>query len=302
MGENRAQIVLQTNLPGALARRSGKVRDVYDYGDGLLIVATDRISVFDVVLPSGIPDKGRVLTGLSLFWFAKTAHLVPNHLLSARVEDFPQPVQPYADMLRGRSMWVRKAEVVPVECVVRGYLAGSAWKEYKATGRIGDHDLPSGLREADKLPEPIFTPTTKAESGHDEKITRTQVAEILGANLARRIEDLSLQLYNFAAAYVAERGFLLVDTKFEFGLADGKLILVDEILTPDSSRYWDASRWEPGHSQDGFDKQHVRDYTESTGWNKEPPGPELPPDVIARTRALYLQAYERITGHALPEA
>ncbi len=299
MGDERAKVVLQTDLPGAVSRRSGKVRDVYDYGDGVLLVASDRISVFDVILPSGIPDKGRVLTGLSVFWFGKTAHIVPNHLLSADVADFPQAVQPYADILRGRAMWCRKAEVVPVECVARGYLAGSGWKEYRETGKVGDHHLPPGLREADRLPEPIFTPTTKAEAGHDLKITRAEVADLLGADLASRIERLTLELYSFAADYVAQRGFLLVDTKFEFGIADGELIVADEMLTPDSSRYWEAARWQPGRPQEGFDKQHVRDYTEGTGWDKEPPGPQLPPDIVARTRDTYLRAYERITGHPL---
>ncbi len=300
MGWDRSKIILSTDLPGALSKRSGKVRDIYDYGDGLLIVATDRISVFDVVLPSGIPDKGRVLTGLSVFWFEKTKDLVPNHLISAEVADMPAAVQDYADMLAGRAMWVHKAQVIPIECVVRGYLAGSAWKEYKSTGKVGDHDLPAGLHEADKLPKPIFTPTTKAETGHDVKLTRAEMAEQIGKELAHQLEELSLSIYEFAANYVAQRGFLLADTKFEFGYIDGQLCLVDELLTPDSSRYWDASQWQPGRPQEGFDKQYVRDFTEGTGWNKEPPGPELPPDVVAKTRQLYLQAYERIIGHPLP--
>lgn len=299
MSTQRARVILQTDLPGALSRRSGKVRDIYDYGDGLLIVATDRISVFDVVLPTGIPDKGRVLTGLSIFWFDKTRHIVPNHLISSNIADMPSAVRDYRDLLAGRAMWVRKAEVVPVECVVRGYLAGSAWKEYKATGKVSDHDLPPGLQEAEKLAEPIFTPSTKAASGHDEKITRAQMADMVGRDLAQRLEELSLEIYRFAADYAAGRGFILADTKFEFGFVEGELCLVDELLTPDSSRYWDASKWQPGRPQEGFDKQYVRDYTESTGWDKEPPGPELPPEVVARTRRLYLQAYERIAGQPL---
>lgn len=299
MSTQRARVILQTDLPGALSRRSGKVRDIYDYGDGLLIVATDRISVFDVVLPTGIPDKGKVLTGLSIFWFDKTRHIVPNHLISTNIADMPSAVRSYRDLLAGRAMWVRKAEVVPVECVVRGYLAGSAWKEYKATGKVSDHDLPPGLQEAEKLAEPIFTPSTKAASGHDEKITRAQMADMVGRDLAQRLEELSLEIYRFAADYAAGRGFILADTKFEFGFVEGELCLVDELLTPDSSRYWDASKWQPGRPQEGFDKQYVRDYTESTGWDKEPPGPELPPEVVARTRRLYLQAYERITGQPL---
>ncbi len=301
MPEGRSQVILQTDLPGAVERRQGKVRDIYDYGDGLLMVATDRISAFDVVLPTGIPDKGRVLTGLSIFWFAKTEHIVPNHLISADPTDFPEPTKPFADMLRGRAMWVKKAQPIPIECVVRGYLAGSAWKEYQQTGRVSDHNLPAGLRLADKLPEPIFTPATKARTGHDENITRAQMAEMVGRELAEQLEELSLQIYRFAADYLAQRGFILADTKFEFGLIDGQVHLIDELLTPDSSRYWDAELWEPGKQQQAFDKQYVRDYLETLDWDKQPPGPELPPEVVARTRELYLKAYERITGQPLPQ-
>ena len=299
MSERRTAVVLETDLPGAVSRRSGKVRDIYDYGDGLLLVATDRISAFDCVLPTGIPDKGRVLTGLSLFWFERTKHIVPNHLLSADPKDFPAAVDEYAEMLLGRAMWVRKAAVVPIECVVRGYLAGSAWKEYQATGRISDHQLPAGLRLADKLPEPIFTPATKALTGHDENITRQRAAEIVGPELAQKLEELSLTLYSFAADYAAQRGFLLCDTKFEFGMVDGELILIDEILTPDASRYWDAAKYEPGKQQEAFDKQYVRDYLETLDWDKTPPAPPLPPEVVAETRRIYLSAYERITGRPL---
>lgn len=299
MSDCRAAVVLETDLPGALSRRSGKVRDIYDYGEGLLLVATDRISAFDCVLPTGIPDKGRVLTGLSVFWFERTRHIVPNHLISADPADFPPAVAEYSDILRGRAMWVRKAEVVPIECVVRGYLAGSAWKEYQSTGRIGDHSLPPGLQLADKLPQPIFTPATKAQTGHDENISRAQAAEIVGDELAEKLEELSLALYSFAANYVAQRGFLLCDTKFEFGMADGELILIDELLTPDASRYWDASKYKPGKQQEAFDKQYVRDYLETLDWDKTPPAPPLPPDVVAQTRRIYLSAYERITGQPL---
>jgi len=299
LSERRTAVVLETDLPGAVSRRSGKVRDIYDYGDGLLLVATDRISAFDCVLPTGIPDKGRVLTGLSLFWFERTKHIVPNHLLSADPKDFPAAVDEYAEMLLGRAMWVRKAAVVPIECVVRGYLAGSAWKEYQATGRISDHQLPAGLRLADKLPEPIFTPATKALTGHDENITRQRAAEIVGPELAQKLEELSLTLYSFAADYAAQRGFLLCDTKFEFGMVDGELILIDEILTPDASRYWDAAKYEPGKQQEAFDKQYVRDYLETLDWDKTPPAPPLPPEVVAETRRIYLSAYERITGRPL---
>ena len=298
----RPKVVLQTDLPGAIAKRSGKVRDIYDFGEGLLIVATDRISVFDVVLPTGIPDKGRVLTGLSVFWFKKTSFMVPNHLISAEVADFPEPVRAFEKLLQGRAMWCRKAEVIPVECVVRGYLAGSGWREYEATGKVGDHSLPPGLQKGARLPEPIFTPTTKAASGqHDEKITRAELAEMVGKKLAEKLEELSLQIYSFAEEYVRQRGLILADTKFEFGFIDGQLSLVDELLTPDSSRYWDAASWEPGKPPDAFDKQFARDYTESTGWNKQPPGPELPADVVAETRRQYLEAYRRITGEELPQ-
>ncbi len=298
----RPRVVLQTDLPGAVSKRSGKVRDIYDFGEGLLMVATDRLSVFDVVLPTGIPDKGRVLTGLSVFWFNKTRSIVPNHLVSADVAHFPEPARRFERPLRGRAMWCRKAEVIPVECVVRGYLAGSGWKEYQETGKVSDHDLPPGLLKGAKLPEPIFTPTTKARAGHDEKITRAQLAEQVGKQLAERLEELSLQIYTFAEQYLRERGLILADTKFEFGFIDGELCLVDELLTPDSSRYWDAASWKPGEPPEAFDKQFARDYAESTGWNKQPPGPELPPAVVAETRRQYLEAYRRVTGQELPPA
>ena len=299
MGVDREKVVLETDLPGALSRRSGKVRDIYEYADGLLMVATDRISAFDCILPTGIPGKGRVLTGLSVFWFERTRHIIFNHLLSADVADFPAAVQDEADMLRGRAMWVRKAQTVPIECVVRGYLAGSGWKEYAATGKIGDHDLPAGLGQADKLPQPIFTPSIMAETGHDENIARAQAAEIVGAELAEALEELAIEVFTFAADYAATRGFLLCDTKFEFGVADGELILIDEILTPDSSRYWEASSWAPGKQPEAFDKQYVRDYLETLDWDKTPPAPPLSAEVVAETRRLYLSAYERVTGEAL---
>ncbi len=301
MSERPTQAVLETDLPGAIARRQGKVRDIYDYGDGLLIVATDRISAFDVVMPNGIPGKGKVLCGLSLFWFDLTRHIVPNHVLSADPKDFPAPTRPFADILSGRSMWCQKAEVVPVECVVRGYLAGSGWKSYQRTGEVCGHKLPPGLVESARLPEPIFTPTTKEESGHDQPVTMVQVRDRVGAELAEELQAKSLALYQFAADYAAERGFLLCDTKFEFGLVDGKLILVDEILTPDSSRYWAAAKYEPGRPQEAFDKQYVRDYLETLDWNKEPPGPMLPGEVVAETRRIYQEAFRRLTGMEPPE-
>ena len=288
--------VLKTDLPGALSSRSGKVRDIYDYGDGLLIVASDRISAFDVIMANGIPGKGKILTQLSLFWFDLLKGVLPNHLISAEVADFPAPTQAFADILAGRSMWVRKAEVVQVECVVRGYLAGSGWKAYQQTGEILGHKLPAGLRLADKLPEPIFTPAIKAESGHDENISVARMAEIIGQDLAIELEQTSLALFNHASQLASAKGFLLCDTKFEFGLHEGKLILVDEIFTPDSSRWWDAAKYEPGKQQESFDKQYVRDYLEGIGWDKEPPAPELPPDVVAETRRIYEEALRRLTA------
>lgn len=296
MSDLAERTVLSTDLPGALSRRQGKVRDIYDYGDGLLIVASDRISAFDSIMPNGIPGKGKVLTGISLFWFAQTGHIIPNHLLSAEVPDFPAATHPFAAILAGRSMWVRKAEVVPVECVVRGYLAGSGWKAYQQTGEILGHKLPEGLVLASKLPAPIFTPAIKAESGHDENISVARMADEIGLELATQLEQTSLALFNFASELAAAKGFLLCDTKFEFGLSEGKLILVDEIFTPDSSRWWEASKWEPGKPQESFDKQYVRDYLEGIGWDKEPPAPELPPDVVAETRRIYEEALRRLTS------
>ncbi len=300
MSERPEQALLETDLPGALSRRQGKVRDIYDYGTGLLLVATDRISAFDVVMPNGIPGKGKILTQLSVFWFGLTEHIIGNHLLSDRVEDFPSAVQDFAAILAERSMWCRKAEVVPIECVVRGYLAGSAWKSYQKTGKVGEYELGPGLVEAQKLPEPLFTPTTKEASGHDIPVDMQGVRDRVGTELAERLRDVSLQLYTFAADYVAQRGFLLCDTKFEFGLADGELILVDELLTPDSSRYWDAASYQPGQSQEAFDKQFVRDYLETLDWNKEPPAPELPGHVVSETRRIYQEAFRRITGRQPP--
>lgn len=299
MSERPEQAILATDLPGAISRRQGKVRDIYEYGDGVLLIATDRISAFDVVMPNGIPEKGKVLTQLSLFWFDRLAELVPNHLISADVADFPGAVADHADILAGRTMWVHKAEVLPVECVARGYLTGSAWKSYQATGEVCGHKLPSGMVESQRLPEPIFTPATKAESGHDENIDRETCAHMVGSEMARWLETLTLQLYLAAADYVADRGLILCDTKFEFGMIDGTLTLVDEALTPDSSRYWDAEKYAPGQPQESFDKQFVRDYLEGLDWDKEPPGPQLPAEVVAETRRIYRTIYRRITGSEL---
>jgi phosphoribosylaminoimidazole-succinocarboxamide synthase len=269
---------------------SGKVREMYDMGDRLLMVASDRISTYDVVHPNGIPDKGKVLTGLSAFWFAKTGHIVPNHFLSA-TDGVP-------DEVRGRAILARKLEMLPVECVVRGYITGSGWKDYQATGRVSGIELPPGLRESERLPTPIFTPSTKAEVGHDEAIDFERATELVGdRDLAGRLRDLSLALYAFAHEHARERGVILADTKFEFGLdAEGRLTVGDEVLTPDSSRFWPADSYEPGRPQPSYDKQYVRDWASETGWDKTPPAPELPAEVVEGTRARYVEAYEKITG------
>ncbi|MFQ6130712.1 MAG: phosphoribosylaminoimidazolesuccinocarboxamide synthase [Armatimonadota bacterium] len=301
---SKGEPLLTTDLPGAQSRRSGKVRDIYDYGDTLLIVATDRISAFDVVMPTGIPGKGRILSGLSRHWFGLTEHLVPNHLLTMDPAEFPPGAREQAEMLAGRAMLVRKGEVIPVECVVRGYLAGSGWRDYQETGTVGGHKLPEGLRLSDRLPQPIFSPATKEASGHDINITVEQAAEMVGAELAQKLEQLSLELYRFAAEHAAERGFILCDTKFEFGRVNGEIILIDEVFTPDSSRYWDARECQPGVQQEAFDKQYLRDWLEELvaagKWNKEYPGPELPDEVVAGVLKRYVEAYERITGEAAP--
>jgi phosphoribosylaminoimidazole-succinocarboxamide synthase len=274
---------------------SGKVREIYDLGDRLLMVASDRISTYDVVHPNPIPDKGKVLTGLSAFWFAKTGHIVANHYLSA-TEGVP-------DEVRGRAMVVRKLEMLPVECVVRGYITGSGWKDYQATGSVSGIELPPGLRESDRLPTPIFTPSTKAEEGHDEAIDFERAAELVGdRELMGRVRDVSIALYQFAADHARDRGVILADTKFEFGLdPSGELVVGDEVLTPDSSRYWPADTYEPGHGQPSFDKQYVRDWASGSGWDKTPPAPEVPADVVEGTRARYVEAYEKITGEPFGE-
>ena len=289
--------IVQTELAGLRLHGRGKVRDIYDLGDHYLIVASDRLSAFDVVLPTPIPNKGKVLTQMSEFWFEHLKDVVPNHLVSTRLEDFPPEVRRHREQVQGRSMLVRKATVFPIECVVRGYLAGSGWKDYQATGAVCGHVLADGLRDSDKLPEPIFTPATKAHEGHDENIDRERAAELLGQERFDEVERVSLELYRHASEYAAERGILIADTKFELGLdEDGRLVLADEAFTPDSSRFWPADEYEPGRAQPSFDKQFVRDYCESLGWDKTPPGPELPEDVVAGTRARYVEAFERLTG------
>ncbi|MCZ6481121.1 MAG: phosphoribosylaminoimidazolesuccinocarboxamide synthase [Candidatus Methylomirabilales bacterium] len=294
-------VVMETNLPGLPAPRRGKVRDIYDFGDRLLIVATDRISAFDVVLPTAIPDKGKILTQLSRFWFERTADIVPNHLLSTDVEEFPPPCRPYPPLLAGRSMLVRQANPLPVECIVRGYLAGSAWEEYRQTGSVCGMKVHAGLVESSRLDPPLFTPSTKGEYGeHDVNITFDQAAVRIGSKVAERVRDLSVAIYERAHAFAAERGIIVADTKFEFGFDDetGELMLIDEVLTPDSSRFWPKDGYVPGRPQPSFDKQYIRDYLEAVGWDEWPPGPALPPEVVAQIRARYLEALERLTGRS----
>ncbi len=295
-------VVLETNFPTLTLARRGKVRDVYDLGEHLLIVATDRISAFDYVLGSGIPDKGTVLTQLSAFWFSKIGDLTPHHLVSVNVADFPAMTSPYHATLRGRSMLVTKTDPLPVECVARGYLSGSGWKDYQRTGAVCGHALPAGLKESDRLPKPVFTPATKAETGHDENISEAQAAEIVGQDTAVRLRDLTLAIYGRAVAHAETCGIIIADTKFEFGRKDGQLILIDEVLTPDSSRFWPKASYAPGHGQPSYDKQFVRDHLEHIGWNKQPPVPSLPADVIEKTREKYRDAYRLLTGHDLQDA
>jgi phosphoribosylaminoimidazole-succinocarboxamide synthase len=291
------RVVQETKFAGITPVARGKVRDIYDAGDNLLIVATDRLSAFDVILPTPIPDKGRVLTQLSLFWFDLLKNVIPNHVLSAT--EFPAPFAEYREELAGRTMLVRKTEPLPIECVVRGYVSGSGWKDYLATGKICGIALPAGLRESDRLTEPIFTPATKAVTGHDENISFESAAALVGSERAKQVRDVSLEIYRRAAAYAEPRGILLADTKFEFGLLKDELIWIDEALTPDSSRFWPAGQYKPGGPQASFDKQFVRDYLESIRWPKTPPGPELPSEVVAATRAKYREAYRILTGREL---
>jgi phosphoribosylaminoimidazole-succinocarboxamide synthase len=287
--------LLQSSLPFPVRR--GKVRDVYDLGEQILFVATDRISAFDCIMPTPIPDKGRILTALSLFWFEQFAEKFENHLITANVSEYPAAVKPFREQIEGRSMLVKKAEVIMIECVARGYLAGSGWKEYQQSGTVCGIRLPAGLRQCDKLPEAIFTPATKEESGHDINIGFDETAKCVGAELAGKLRDLTLRIYRWAAEYAATRGVIIADTKFEFGaLPDGQIILIDEVLTPDSSRFWPADKYAPGRDQESFDKQFVRNWLETQPWNKTPPAPMLPEDVVMGTRARYVEAYELLTG------
>ncbi|MGB6877143.1 MAG: phosphoribosylaminoimidazolesuccinocarboxamide synthase [Candidatus Acidiferrales bacterium] len=289
--------ISQTDFAGLTLLARGKVRDIYDLGDRLLIVATDRLSAFDVILPTPIPDKGRVLTQLSLFWFDKLKGMVPHHVINAT--DFSGDLAPHAAALRGRSMIVRRTQPVPIECVARGYISGSGWKDYRATGKICGIPLPAGLKESDRLPEPIFTPATKATTGHDENISFEEAASQIGEALAGRLRDITLEVYRRASEFAAERGIIIADTKLEFGIDRGELVWIDEALTPDSSRFWPADSYEPGKPQPSFDKQYVRDYLERIGWSKQPPAPALPAGVVDATRAKYREAYKRLTGREL---
>lgn len=294
-------VLLQTDFPELELYASGKVRDIYHVdADHLLFVATDRISAFDYVLATGIPQKGRVLTQLSLFWFDFLKYIVPNHLATAEVAQYPPELQAYADQLRGRSMLVVRADMVAIECVVRGYLSGSGWKEYKASGSVCGISLPTGLRESDKLPHPIFTPAIKATSGHDENISFERMVQLAGRELSERLRELSIKIYQTAADYAETRGIIIADTKFEFGQTPKGLVLADEVLTPDSSRFWPVDKYRPGGAQESFDKQYVRDYLESIKWNKQPPAPGLPPEVADRTSEKYVDAYTKLTGRPLP--
>jgi phosphoribosylaminoimidazole-succinocarboxamide synthase len=298
--ETPDQVLIQTDFPDLELFASGKVRDVYRVGtDRLLFVASDRISAFDYVLATGILHKGRVLTQLSLFWFEFLKDVVANHLVTADVSRYPAEVRAYADQLRGRSMLVQRAEMFPVECVVRGYLSGSGWKEYKATGSVCGIKLPAGLRESDQLPEPIFTPATKATTGHDENISFEHMTQLVDAEDARQLRDLSLAIYQKAADYARSKGIIIADTKFEFGRTAAGITLADEVLTPDSSRFWPADKYKPGMMQESFDKQYVRDYLEEIRWNKQPPAPALPPEVARKTSEKYVEAYQQVTGRDL---
>ncbi len=300
MPESRnTDVVTKTDFTGLKFLSRGKVRDIYEVDGKILLVATDRISAFDCVMPNGIPNKGRVLTALSKYWFDFTQHIIPNHVIATDVEEYPASIKPYRDILRGRSMLVRKAKPYPVECVVRGYLAGSAVKEYRQSQSVCGIKLPAGLRESEKLPEPMFTPATKAQSGHDINISHKKMADIVGKDKAKLLMEKSMAIFNAATEHVASRGLILSDTKFELGDCDGEMILIDELLTPDSSRYWLAETYEVGKPQTNFDKQYVRDYLETLDWDKTPPAPELPPEVVARTEEIYKQAYRLVTGKDL---
>lgn len=295
------QLVMKTELEGIPLLKRGKVRDVYDLGSELLIVATDRISAFDVVLPTGIPNKGKVLTQISIFWFDQVKDLVENHIITTEVDEYPPELRAYRDLLRGRSMLVKKAKPMPVECIVRGYISGSGWADYKNTGKVCGITLPEGLMESQKLPEPIFTPSTKAEEGHDVNISYEEVISVVGAETAKFLREKSLEVYKRASHIAEEKGIIIADTKLEFGLYDGKLLLIDELLTPDSSRFWSKKDYLPGRAQDSFDKQIVRDYLISIKWDKKPPAPELPPEIVKKTSLRYQEILQILTGKGVSD-
>lgn len=292
-------VLLNIDLPGVKLFKRGKVRDVFDVDGNLLIVASDRISAFDFIMPNGIPDKGKILTQISLFWFDFTKNIIKNHLLITDADQYPAQLQPYKDQLSKRSVIAKKAKLIPIECIVRGYLSGSGWKEYQKSQSICGIKLPAGLKESERLPEPIFTPTTKAEQGHDENITQAEAADQIGALAAAEIKEKSLAIYRACADYAAKKGIIIADTKFEFGYYDNEIIVIDEMLTPDSSRFWPSDLYKVGQSQPSYDKQFVRDYLESIGWNKEPPAPKLPEEVVSKTRVKYLEAFQKLTGMAV---
>lgn len=291
--------LMKTEISGVKLHGRGKVRDIYDLGEHFLIVATDRLSAFDVVLPTPIPNKGKVLTQMSIFWFDHFKDFVPNHVLATTVDQYPKVLHPFRDQLEGRSMLVKKAKVFPVECVARGFLTGSGLKDYNKTGKVCGIPLPAGMRDSDRLPQPIFTPATKAETGHDENISEEQAAKVIGEDNIRRLKELTLSLYGQAVDYAAKRGIIICDTKFEFGVIDGRIAVVDEMLTPDSSRFWPADQYSPGKPQPSFDKQFVRDYLEKIGWNKQPPAPALPGDIVKATSSKYMEALRILTGREL---
>ncbi len=291
-----SEVLLNIKLPGVKLFKKGKVRDIFNLDDNLLIVATDRISAFDCILPNGIPNKGKVLTGLSAFWFNFTSGIVPNHMIAIDVDSFPRKLKKYSSTLSGRAMLVKKTEVIEIECVVRGYLSGSAWREYKSSGEVSGIKLPQGLKESDKLPEPIFTPAIKAKTGHDENITEKKMIDLIGENVARVIKEKSLSVYKYARGFADSKGIIIADTKFEFGKIGDEIVLIDEILTPDSSRFWPKEGYLPGRPQPSFDKQFTRDYLDSLDWDKSPPAPKLPDDVVKKTAFKYFEAYRMITG------
>lgn len=299
MANDTSDAIFRTEMSGVALKARGKVRDIYDLGDALAFVATDRLSAFDHILPNPIPDKGKVLCQLSEFWFRRFASIVPNHVITTNADEFPEVLQAHAAQLAGRTTLVRKLEMVPVECVARGYLAGSGWKEYRQRGTVCGIQLPPGLEESSRLPEPIFTPATKAQDGHDINISFEETERVIGSGLAERLRELTLELYATGSEYARTRGIIIADTKFEFGLDGDRVVLADEALTPDSSRFWPADKYAPGRGQPSFDKQFVRDYLESIGWNKEPPVPELPDEIVAGTRERYLEAFQILTGRPL---